>query len=120
MKHAVPMVKRDGKTYLVVQTKDWNMERPLVGWTVPELFGKDAKNENSKEDDLILCDEDLQLFIVPKEKKEQYKLEFNYIHQIKNPRQFQIKEGSSFIWFLGDQSYNDILKKYRELKAKNQ
>ena len=29
MSRAVPMIIRDGKSYLVVQTKDWNMERPL-------------------------------------------------------------------------------------------
>ena len=118
MSRAVPMIIRDGKSYLVVQTKDWNMERPLVGWMAPAMLRTEAENKVFKGDDLIICDENFKLIVVPEEEKDQYMINFNYIHQIRNPRQIQIKDGSSAIWFLNDQSYNDILNKYRELKSK--
>ena len=118
MSHAVPAVIHEGKSYYVIQTKDWNMERPLVGWTVPSMLRTDAENASFKGDDLILCDDNFQLFVVPEEEKEKYNLNFSFLHQVRNPRQLQIKDGSSYIWFLNDQSYNDILKKYREFKSK--
>jgi tetratricopeptide (TPR) repeat protein len=118
MSRAVPMIIRDGKSYLVVQTKDWNMERPLVGWMAPAMLRTEAENKVFKGDDLIICDENFKLIVVPEEEKDQYMINFNYIHQIRNPRQIQIKDGSSAIWFLNDQSYNDILNKYRELMSK--
>jgi len=118
MSHAVPMIIRDGKSYLVVQTKDWNIERPLVGWMAPAMLRTEAENKAFKGDNLIICDENFKLIVVPEEEKDQYMINFNYIHQIRNPRQIQIKDGSSAIWFLNDQSYNDILNKYRELKSK--
>lgn len=118
MRHAVPMIFHEGKSYLVVQTKDWNMERPLVGWMVPRMLRTEAENASFKGDDLILCGENFQFIVVPEEEKKQYNMDYNFIHEIRNPRQLQIKEGSSCIWFLNDQSYNDILNKYREFKSK--
>ncbi len=118
LSHAVPMIIHEGKSYLVVQTKDWNMERPLVGWMVPSMLRTEAENASFKGDDFILCGENYQFIVVPEEEKEQYNLNFNFLHQIRNPRQIQVKDGSSCIWFLNDQSYNDILNKYREFKSK--
>ena len=118
MSHAVPMIIHDGKKYLVVQTKDWNMERPLVGWMVPSMLRTDAENATFKGDDFILCDDNYQFIVVPEEEKAQYNLNFNFRHHIRNPRQLQVEDGSSCIWFLNDQYYNDILNKFREFKSK--
>jgi len=119
LKHAVPKIVHEGKSYLVVQTKDWNMERPLVGWMVPSILRTDAENASFKGDDLILCDENFQFIVVPEEEKKKYSMDYNFIYEIRNPLQLQMKEGSSSIWFLNDQYYNDILNKYREFKSKN-
>jgi len=118
MSRAVPMVKRDDKSYLVVQTKDWNMERPLVGWMVPAMLRTEAENKAFKGDDFIICDEDLKLIVVPEEEKDQYRMSVNFIHTIQNPRQLQITDDGGGVLFLNEQSYNDILNKYRELKSK--
>lgn len=118
LSHAVPMIFHDGKSYLIVQTKDWNMERPLLGWMVPSMLRTDAENASYKGDSLILCDENIQFIVVPDEEKAKYKLDFNIIHKLRNPRQLEIEDGSSRIWFLNDQSYNDLLKKFREFKSK--
>lgn len=120
MSHAVPMIIHDGKSYLVVQTKDWNMERPLVGWMVPSMLRTEAENNAFKGDDFIVCDEDFQFIVVPEEEKEQYKLNFSILHRIQDPRHLQIQDGSACIWFLNDQYYNDILNRYREFKSKKQ
>ena len=118
LSHAVPMIFHDGKSYLVVQTKDWNMERPLLGWMVPSMLRTDAENASYKGDSLILCDENFQFIVVPDEEKAKYKLDFNIIHKLRNPRQLLVEDGSSRIWFLNDQFYNDILNKFREFKSK--
>lgn len=118
LSHAVPMLFHDGKTYLVVQTKDWNMERSLVGWMVPSMLRTDAENASYKGDNLILCDENFQFIVVPDEEKDKYRMDFDIIHRIRNPRQLLVKDGSARIWFLNDQFYNDILNKFREFKSK--
>lgn len=118
LSHAVPMLFHDGKSYLVVQTKDWNMERPLVGWMVPSMLRTEAENASYKGDNLILCDENFQFIVIPDEERNKYKSDFNIVHQLRNPRQLLVKDGSSRIWFLNDQYYNDILKRFREFKSK--
>ncbi|MBR6121088.1 MAG: hypothetical protein IKQ05_01695 [Prevotella sp.] len=112
-RHAVPMIVHDGKTYLVVQTKDWNIERPLVGWMVPDILRTEDDKATFKGNNLILYDENHQFIVVPDEEKDQYQMIFDFKQQMKNPRQLQVKEGNSHIWFLNEKSHHDILTKFR-------
>ena len=117
-RYALPLIFKDGKRYLVVQTKFWNMERPLVGWLVQEELATDEEMENAK-DDYILCDDQFKFFTVPKEDKDKYPLLCNFGHKVWNPRKFETKEGDSRIFFLTPDTFNKVLEGFRAFKTNN-
>lgn len=115
-RYALPMIFIDGKKYVIVQTADWNMERPLVGWRVQSLLRTDEEREAFKGDDTIICDDNLQFTVLPDEEKEKRQMTFNFRHKILNPRKLEADEGDARIWFLTPAAYNNLLAKYREYK----
>ena len=117
-RHALPMIEYNGKKCLVVQSSDWNMERPLVGWLVPNFMRTEEENDEFDGDETILCDDDYQFFVVSEEDKEKRTLVFNFKHYIRNPRKLESNEGEARIWFLNQETYNQVLTKFREFKAK--
>ena len=117
-RYALPLIFKDGKRFFVVQTKFWNMERPLVGWQVQNELATDEERENAK-DDLILCDDQFQFFSVPKEEKDKYEFIFHFNHRVWNPRKLEGQEGDSRIFFLNPDSYNKMLEGFRALKTNN-
>ncbi|MBR2149900.1 MAG: hypothetical protein IJ902_00740 [Prevotella sp.] len=119
-KHAMPMIHHEGKTYLIVQTQDWNIERPLVNWMVPNLLRTEDERSAYEGDNLILCDGDFHFTVIPDEEVEKYNhLEFSFIQALNDPKHLLIKDGSAHLWFMSDQAYNELLKKFREFKAAN-
>jgi len=117
-RYALPMIFIDGKRYFIVQTADWNMERPLVGWQVQSLLRTDEEREAFKGDDVLICDDSGQFTVLPEEEKEKRQITFNFRHKILNPRKLESDEGDSRIWFFNPAAYNNLLAKYREYKKK--
>ena len=117
-RYALPLIFKDGKRYFVVQTRFWNMERPLVGWQVQDELATDEERENAK-DDLVLCDDQLKFFAVPAEEKDKYKFVFHFNHRVWNPRKLEGQEGDSRIFFLNPDSYNKMLEGFRAFKTNN-
>lgn len=118
-RYALPMIFIDGKRHVVVQTADWNMERPLVGWKVQSLLHSDEEREAFKGDDTIICDDKLQFTVLPDEEKEKCQMTFNFRQKILNPRHLETDEGDARIWFLTPAAYNNLLAKYREYRTAN-
>jgi len=118
-RYALPMIFLDGKRYVIVQTADWNMERPLVGWQVQNYLRTDEERKAFKGDETLLCDDNIQFTILPDEEKEKRQMTFNFRHKILNPRHLETDEGDARIWFLNPAAYNNILAKYREYRTAN-
>ena len=118
-RYALPMIFIDGKKYVVVQTPDWNMERPLVGWKLQSLLRTDEERDAFKGDNIIICDDALQFTVLPDEEKEKRQMTFNFRHKILSPRMLESDESDARIWFLNPAAYNNVLAKYREYKAAN-
>ena len=119
--YCVPMVFSEGKKYLIVQTKDWNMEKSLVGWMLPQSLRSEEENEAFEGDPAIIFDLEGQTFMyLSDEEKEKYQLTFNFIHKIRNPRYLESKEGDSRIWFMTKENHEKLLNAYREFKAQQQ
>lgn len=116
-RYALPLITLEGKRYLLVQTADWNMERPLVGWQLQNLLRTDEEREAFKGDPAIICDENLQFTVMPEEDKDKRQIQFNFRHKIKDPLKLDSDEGDSRLWFLNPEAYNNILTKFREFKA---
>ena len=120
-RYALPMLTIDGKRYVIVQTADWNMERPLVGWMLPNLLRSEEEKANFKGDETIICDDNIQFMVLPDEEKEKRQMNFNFKHFIANPRRLVGNEGDARIWFLAPDAYNNLLAKYREyVKSRKQ
>lgn len=117
-RYALPLVEYDGKKCLVVQTADWNMEKPLVGWLAPSFTRTEEENDNFEGDDTIFCDDNFNFFVSPEEDKGKRELKIYFKHFIRNPRKLEGNEGDSRLWFLPQETYNDLLTRFREFKAK--
>jgi tetratricopeptide (TPR) repeat protein len=118
-RYALPLIFIDGKRYFVVQTSDWNMERPLVGWKVPSLMRTKEENDAFEGNETIICDDDFQFTVMSDEEREKRPMTFNFGHRIKDPRKLSTNEGDSRIWFFNPAAYNNLLAKFREYKAAN-
>lgn len=116
--HGVPRIYVDCKPYYIVQTKYWNIERPLVGWMVTRMLLSDAEAEAYKGDPLIVCDENFQFKVVPDEEKENYSMNFDFKHFHRNPRHLEVKDCSAGIIFLNNPGdFDNLVRKFREFKA---
>lgn len=117
-RYALPVVTYEGKSYLVLQTRDWNMERPLVGWMQPGLMRSPEEEKTFVGDDIILCDEDSKFLVIPAAEREKVPMTFNFRHRLANPRHLESDEGDSRILFFNPEAHGNILAKFREFKAK--
>ena len=114
---AVPMIVLEGNQYLLVQSGDWNIEKPLVGWLVPTLLRSDEENAAFVGDEGIVCDGDFNFTVIPAGDKEKTALTFNFRHFLSNPRTLASLPDDSRIFFLPPDTYEQLLNKFREFKA---
>ena len=117
--NCIPRIYVDCKPYYIVQTPDWNIERPLVGWMVPKLLRSEAEDKAYDGDPLIICDENLQFKVIPKEEKDKYPMDFSFFYQFANPRHLEFRDCSAGMIFFSPADFDRVLKKYREFKAAN-
>ena len=115
-RYALPMITYEGKKQLLVQTDDWNMERPLVGWMASRLLDTDEESEKTKGDDIILCDDSLKFTVIPYEERKKFEFVFNFRQKFKTPRKLDFNENEARIWFLNPDYYKNLLTAYREFK----
>ena len=115
-RYALPMVYYKGKGCLVVQSADWNIERPLVGWMVPDMLRTDEERSTHKRDQALLYDGE-KIIALSEEERNQNMLQVSFNHFVKNPRKLVGKEGDSRIYFLSPEEYGKILYAYRVYKA---
>ncbi|MBO4592705.1 MAG: tetratricopeptide repeat protein [Bacteroidaceae bacterium] len=115
-RYALPMVTYKDQKYLVVETTDWCMERPLVGWLVPS-FMEDEEACGAQGDDLILVDDNINFHVFKGEERHQVQLQFNFKHFMRNPKHLEANPDDTRIWFLEPENYKNVLNKYREFKA---
>lgn len=116
-RYAVPLVWYKGKKYLVLQTRDWNMEKPLIGWSVPSLMRSDEETATFDGDDVILFDGDEEWITLTGDDRKTLQLQYNFNHAPSDPRKLKTNENDSRIWFLNKSYYDDFLQKFRAYKA---
>ena len=115
-RYALPLITLAGQKYLIVETTDWSMERPLMGWFTSSLM--DEEDDTPQGDQLVLVDENLN-FRVLKGEEERHKvnLQSNFKHFMSRPTHLEGNPDDSRIWFLEPDNYKTLLNKYREFKA---
>ena len=86
--------------------------------TVDDLL-KAAEQKAFDGDPLIICDENLQFKVIPKEEKDKYPMDFSFFYQFANPRYLEFRDCSAGMIFFSPADFDRVLKKYREFKAAN-
>ena len=116
-RYAVPVIYLDSTMYYLVQTSDWNMERPLVGWMVPSFLNEN-ENENDDEvhDPAIIVDDNGRFRVLSEEELKKSPLTFSFRHDVNNPKRLEYNEGDSRLLFLQPDGYNSLLNDYRKFK----
>jgi hypothetical protein len=121
-RYALPVITYNGKKCLMLQTSEWNMERPLVGWSQSTLLGDAEEKEDSVQeaepDPAILCElETQQCFVVPEEEKGKRQVIFSFGYDTRNPRHLVVREDNSFLLFFSKENHAKILNNFRAFKA---
>ena len=117
-RYALPAIVYKDKTYLMVQTPFWSMERPVVGWVVPLLTHDDENTQADRNDGVLLYDMETQKIIVlPDEELSYINTNFTCKQSVRNPRQLDIPDNSARLMSFKKQNYNKILETFREFKA---
>jgi hypothetical protein len=118
--NCIPRIYVDCKPYYIVQTPDWNIERPLVGWMVAGLLRPESEKAAAYQaSPLIVCDENYQFTVVPMEEKDKYGLDYFFTHQLANPHYLNFRDCSAGIIFFNPVNFDKMITKYREFKAAN-
>lgn len=120
MWNGLPIVFFEGKRYFMVETPEWNMEQPVVGWLVPKLRlalqGKDAK----KEGDIVLIETDDRNAtprIIKSDATVKPQFEVNFSQDANDEHALSVPAESARLMFVYGTGYHEILAKYREFKA---
>lgn len=116
-RYALIMLTIDGKKCLLVQTEFWNMEHPLLGWT---LMGKTEGQNDDNETDrrTILFTADEKFIVLADEDKEKRRVPFNFIFARTNPTNLYLNDNEARLFFLAPEYYEKVLNMFREFKAK--
>lgn len=112
-RYALPEVNYNGGKCLVVQTRDWNMERPCVGWFAPTLMRTEEERNSFIGDENIVLNEKGQFIIVP---KDSLSLNFNIAIGRENGCRLIIDESTTRLKYFTPSDHQHLLTKYREFK----
>lgn len=120
MWNGLPIVFFEGKRYFMVETPEWNMEQPVVGWLVPKLKlvlqGKDAK----KEGNIVLIetdDKNAAPRVIKSDATVKPQFEVNFSQDMNDKHALSVPAESARLMFVLGTGYNEILTKYREFKS---
>ena len=117
-RYALPQITYEGKKYFILQTSDWSMESPLVGWLQKTFQRPDAEKETFKGNDFILCGDNFQFAVIPYAERDKVDLTFNFNHITSDPRNLELNEDEVRLKFLSPELYNEYLNRYREFTKK--
>lgn len=116
-KYTLPEIVYEGEKYVMVQTRTWSMESPLIGWFMP--LSDTEENQPDKFNYIIIMNEktgELRQFAKDDNNRPEFSTSFTFSE--KNPGNLEIKEFNLSLKKYPQSTYNQILEKYLELKNK--
>ncbi|MBP5628551.1 MAG: hypothetical protein J6X27_01765 [Bacteroidaceae bacterium] len=116
-RYALPLITYEGQKYLILETDDWSMERPLMGWMAPSLMDDDEEDDTPQGDQLVMVDEYLNFKVIKGEERHQVNMQSNFKHLMAKPTHLETNPDDSRIWFFDAEKYKELLNIYREFKA---
>lgn len=119
-RYALPEIMYEGERYIIVQTQDWNMESPLVGWFTSKMleeYGWPPKDDRDA-DFVIMNEETGEFRLIGKDDENRPQLDTGMGYYRSDPRKISFKEDSSYLKFFSKSIYDQIKDKYLEFKSK--
>ena len=116
-RHALPLITYEGQRYLIVETTDWSMERPLMGWLAAGLMDDEGEDDTPQGDQIVLVDDNINFKVLKGEERHKVNMNTSFKHFMSKPTHLEANPEDSRIWFLEPDNYKNLLNKYREFKA---
>lgn len=120
-RYALPEITYDGERYIIVQTIDWNIESPLVGWFTSKMleeYGWPPKDDRDDYSIIIMNEETGEFRLIGNDEENRPQLDTGMRYYRSDPRKISFKEDCSYLKFFSKSIYDQIKDKYLEFKSK--
>ena len=108
----VPVVLKDQKPCLMIQSRDWHIGQPLINWMAPNMLRSQQDREAHAGEDIILLEDDNFRALTKEEGKN---IRFDFPACYLKGHELSVGPGS-FIWYLNPEAYNKIVQDYEAFK----
>ena len=119
MQRGLPLITFEGKKYFILETPEWNMEQPIVGWLVPQIMRPSLQKEEKPDGDIILLDDEdpnADLRVIKPDDPERPNFEVSFSLDATDRQTIIMDDSNARILFFQEPLFNQILTKYREFK----
>lgn len=114
-RYAVLTLMKEGKSYYVMQTRDWHIGQPLTNWLTPQLLRSEEEREAHSDVDVILMNEEGEFRRLTEEERENLRLlppPF-MLNPSTHEVQLMTPDPTHLVNFQPE-TYNEIVKRYEE------
>lgn len=108
----VPVVLKDQKPCLMIQSRDWHVGQPLINWMAPNMLRSQQDREAHAGEDIIILEDDNFRALTKEEGKN---IRFDFPACYLKGHELSVGPGS-FIWYLNPEAYNKIVQDYEAFK----
>ena len=120
MQRGLPLVTFEGKKYYILETPEWNMEQPIVGWLTPKMLPETMRKQGNSDGAIILMDDqnptaDLRVIDPDAESRPEYEVGFSLDE---DGRTVVVPDDHARLMFFPENIFNQVLAKYRAFKAR--
>lgn len=114
-RYGVPVVKIDGKNYLMVQTSDWHIGQPLVNWLTPNMLRSEEEKKAHSGENIILMNNDGEFRRLTKEEGQNVLLVLPEYTLNLSSREVEIlNPDASHLIYLQPETYNETVRRFNE------
>ena len=113
-RYAIPVVMVDGEKYFMVQTRDWQIGRPLTNWLSPNMLRSEEERLAHWGENIVLMNDKGEFRRLSKEEGQKVALETPNFMLNASSREIEIAPNSTHLWFVQPQDYNDTVKRFEE------
>ena len=113
-RYAIPVVMVDGEKYFMVQTRDWQIGRPLTNWLSPNMLRSEEERLAHWGENIVLMNDKGEFRRLSKEEGQKVALEAPNFMLNASSREIEIAPNSTHLWFVQPQDYNDTVKRFEE------
>lgn len=120
MQRGLPLITLEGKKYFILETPEWNIEQPIVGWLVPKILQPSLQNREEPDGNIILLDDqdpNADLRVIKPDDPERPNFEVSFSLDTTDHQTIIMDDSNARLLFFQEPLFNHILDKYRAFKS---